>query len=684
MDLDLGFEPRRRAALLEAKSRRSPTVTRPIKLVQGGRGFLVYVPSYAEEEFRGFVLAVFRIESWLSDVMGPVDSQFGAIRVFDGTELLYAQFESGESGAAQKYAGAAGVATVDLLDTKWQLHVEPSAQFIAQRLTPWPWVVLGVGLVLSALLGLIAWLALQQRQRNRDMGVLQIELSTREARTRGVLDNLDIGVALWDADGRLSAWNAPFESYHGDFVDVLKRGLVWQDMVRTVAQKRASEGHAADADAYVARRLEERESPGQPLLRKLDDGSVFVIRDLPMPDGGMIETFTDITTEQRQREDLTAREILLASILANLSHGVAFFDADGYLQRWNEAFLAHYPHLRELVEHKPSLENLVRANVRARDPGVSPGDENERVAARIAEHQASGVALESRTPAGRTILVRKAFADDGGQIITTADVTILKQREQELQRSNRDLEQFAYLASHDLQEPLRMVASYTQLLGRRYGDVLDADGQKFVALAMDGANHMKSLVSDLLEYSRVGRDDAAKQAVALNQVLDLALSSLRLLVAESGVQLFVEPMPSVHGRSKQLVQLFQNLIENAIKFRGDEALLINVSAVRRGPEIEVSVADNGIGVDPRHFERIFEPFKRLHRRDQIAGNGIGLSLCGRIVMEHGGRIGVSSELGKGATFTFTLMASDAGGESGHPELGAPTDADADLICSRAS
>jgi PAS domain S-box-containing protein len=243
---------------------------------------------------------------------------------------------------------------------------------------------------------------------------------------------------------------------------------------------------------------------------------------------------------------------------------------------------------------------------------------------------------------GRDITARRVAAEQ------------LKAAHDELARSNAELEQFAYVASHDLQEPLRMVASYTQLLGKRYGDRLEGDAQEFMAYIVDGAGRMKQLIEDLLAYSRVGTRGREFRPVKLQATLERARINLRAALEESGAELTRDPLPEVVGDEPQLVQLLQNLVGNAIKFRGEAAPRIHVSASEKGAEFEITVRDNGIGIEPQYYERIFMVFQRLHDKGRYPGTGIGLAICKKVVDRHGGRIRVESEPGKGSRFIFTL------------------------------
>ncbi len=232
----------------------------------------------------------------------------------------------------------------------------------------------------------------------------------------------------------------------------------------------------------------------------------------------------------------------------------------------------------------------------------------------------------------------------------------LAQQTAELARSNAELQQFAYVASHDLQEPLRMVASYTQLIKRRYAAKLDGDADEFIDFAVDGATRMQRLINDLLAYSRVGTRGKDLEPTDLNVVFDQAVADLGAAIAESGATVLRGDLPTVPADASQLGQVFQNLVSNAIKFHGDEPPRVEVQAERRDGDWLISVRDNGIGIAPEYAERIFVIFQRLHNRTEYSGTGIGLAICKKIVERHGGRIWMDSQPGQGAGFHFTLPA----------------------------
>ena len=231
----------------------------------------------------------------------------------------------------------------------------------------------------------------------------------------------------------------------------------------------------------------------------------------------------------------------------------------------------------------------------------------------------------------------------------------IQQASEELKRSNNELQQFAYVASHDLQEPLRMIASYVQLLERRYKGRLDSDADEFIAFALDGCMRMKRLIQDLLAYSRAGGQKGSLRRASCLEALDNALANLARTLEENGAIVTHDPLPSLIADHPQLSRIFQNLVGNGLKYRGPDPPRIHISCARgEGDNWIFSVQDNGIGIEPQYFERIFMLFQRLHPQDEVAGSGIGLSICQKILGRMGGKIWLDSTPGKGSTFYFSL------------------------------
>lgn len=234
------------------------------------------------------------------------------------------------------------------------------------------------------------------------------------------------------------------------------------------------------------------------------------------------------------------------------------------------------------------------------------------------------------------------------------ELTTRKKIQKELERSNAELEQFAYLASHDLQEPLRMVISFTQLLAHRYQGKLDDEADRIIGFAVDGAKRMEALIRDLLAYSRVTIKAKPMMSVNCDEVLKLTINNIQITIEETNTTIHTHPLPSLLADRSQLIQVFQNLLANAIKYRSDKPPEIEVGADAQKDCWVFYVKDNGIGIDSRHFDRIFAIFQRLHTRQEYPGTGIGLAICQKIIDRHGGKIWVESELGRGTTFYFTI------------------------------
>jgi signal transduction histidine kinase len=290
-------------------------------------------------------------------------------------------------------------------------------------------------------------------------------------------------------------------------------------------------------------------------------------------------------------------------------------------------------------------------SIRAKTYGItefdSVADSFNRMASELGKRDALLATTNSQLEATnadltREIEERKQMADD------------LKQFTVQLERSNQELEQFAYVASHDLQEPLRVVAGYLQLLERRYKGRLDQDADEFIAFAVDAAKRMQALINDLLAYSRVGRKMKPMEPTDCNQVVAQALKNLRMTIEEFGAVVEVGDLPTVAGDAGQLTLVFQNLIGNAIKFRGETPPVVRIQAKSCPKEWEFSVQDNGIGIDMQYSKRIFLIFQRLHTREEYPGTGIGLAICQKIIERHGGRVWLESQPGQGSTFFFTI------------------------------
>lgn len=337
---------------------------------------------------------------------------------------------------------------------------------------------------------------------------------------------------------------------------------------------------------------------------------------------------------------------------------IVVLDRENRVRLWNQAAVETFGWTSEEVSGRPSP--LVGADGRpifGRPSQSEPGDEEYRTVTR------SGRAIELFVASSPT------YGPDGrvdGRMLVCEDITARKRAEEQLARyaddlyrSNAELENFAYIASHDLREPLRMVRSFTQLLADRYSGQLDEDADKYIHFAVDGATRMEGLIKALLEYSRLDGVAAEPTPVASGEIVERVLAILDPLIDEAGATVTFDTMPTVYGDPDQLLRVFQNLIGNALKFRRDEPARVHVSTYRDGDQQVFSVADNGIGIDPEYFDRIFVIFKRLHGPGEFGGTGMGLAICKKIIERHGGRLWVESEVGAGSTFYFSLPDAEA-------------------------
>jgi PAS domain S-box-containing protein len=387
-----------------------------------------------------------------------------------------------------------------------------------------------------------------------------------------------------------------------------------------------------------------------------------IYRDASGKAVGIFAAARDISERKRAEEELIRSNELLNEEIAermraekdrdrffNLSSDMLCFGGfDGYFKRINPAFSKTLGWSAEELLSKQWIEF------------VHPDDREETDSAK--EQLASGnnlYSFENRykcKDGSYRWLWWNSFPlrDENLMFAIARDITERKYMEEELIRSNKDLQQFAYVASHDLQEPLRNVATCLQMLEKRYKNNLDAEADKLIHYAVEASVRMKALILDLLEYSRVATRQEPQKLVNCEKALDQCMKNLKAAVSESGARITHDPLPSIFGNYSQLLRVLQNLIQNAIKFRGDDPPQIRISAVKDKNEWTFSVKDNGIGIEFRYLDRIFVIFQRLHSMDEYDGTGMGLAIVKKIIERHGGRIWAESEPGMGTTFFFTL------------------------------
>ena len=421
-----------------------------------------------------------------------------------------------------------------------------------------------------------------------------------------------------------------------------------------------------------------KRAPFRNLMCRTHDGSRHIqISGTPLHDaagkfcgyhGAVSDATALIKAEERAATNYRRFREAIECIPASLT----LFDPDDRLVICNSATQNFFPGAKDLLVPGSTFEDLLRADIESGFLWKTDLSVDDWITDRVARHRLANTDVIGALPDGRWIQVIERPTTDGGVIGIRINVTEVKQKEAELeettrqleeqsrdlQRSNTELEQFAYVASHDLQEPLRMVASYCQLLKRRYAGKLDSDADDFIEFAVEGAGRMQRLINDLLGYSRVGHRGEVFVPLSAAEVVKTALGNLQAAIADVGGRVEVGDLPEINGDRTQLVQLFQNLIGNGIKFRRDEPPGVRIAAVPDGEFARFVVEDNGIGIERDYVEKVFLIFQRLHDREKYSGTGIGLAIVKKVVERHGGKVWIESTPGQGSRFQFTLPLAD--------------------------
>jgi PAS domain S-box-containing protein len=570
------------------------------------------------------------------------------------------------AGSSRGFTAEVAVAA-DLLRTEeWRALALRDAE--AKRSLRQAKAVLIAGDLLGILVVVAAFLSVRRDSARRRS--VEQALRESEERYRGLLEAAPDGMVVVNAAGEIVLLNAQAENQFG-----YRRDELLGQKVTSLIPQGFAERLIADGTRTAAEALAQQIGTGIELNGRRRNGSTFPIEIMLSPlDGrtGILVTaaIRDISVRKAAELHLAQMESRYRGLLEAAPDAMVVVNIAGEIVLLNVQAEKQFGYRRD---------ELLGRQVRS----IIPEGFAERLVAdalrssedALAQQIGTGIELSGRRRNGTCFpieIMLSPLEGAEGMLVTAAirDISTRKaaeaellQKVEELKRSNEELGQFAYIASHDLQEPLRMVASYTQLLSRRYKGRLDADADEFIAFAVDGASRMQRLIQDLLAYSRVGTKGKELQETASGRALAQALVNLRAAVEASGAEVTHDSLPVVLADDSQLVQLFQNLVGNAIKYQGPGIPRVHVSAEKSASGRWLfAVRDNGLGIDPQYFERIFGMFQRLHKREEFAGTGIGLAICRKIAERHGGAIEVESEPGQGATFRFTLagIESEAG------------------------
>ena len=529
---------------------------------------------------------------------------------------------------------------------------EKVASFETQRLTK-DGRLLDIWLVVTKLVdaeGKVIGIA----STERDITARQRELEEASRMVTVVRDSND-AITIQDFEGRITAWNRGAELMFGYSEEEALQMTIWQLAPPNKAAEQKDFNRRIFAGEKVSSFETQRLTKDGRLLdvwltvtKLLDDKGKVI---------GIASTERDITARKRAEEALRSASVYNRNLIEASLDPLVMISPEGKITDVNRE--------TELVTGC-GREELV---------GTDFSDyftEPERARAGYRQVFQDGVVrdyvLEIRHRDGRVTPVlysASVYRDEAGKVkgvfAAARDISerkraeaLLKETLEDLKHSNTELEQFAFVTSHDLQEPLRMVASYMQLIEKRYKGKLDADADEFIGYAVDGAVRMKTMINDLLNFSRLGTKGKEAASTDCQLILSTVLTNLSMVIEETKSEITSDPLPLVKGDEAQLVRLFQNLIDNAIKFRGGDAPRIHISCKPQNGSYLFSIRDNGIGIDPRYFDRIFIIFQRLHGTEQYPGTGIGLAMCKKIVDRHRGKIWIESEPGKGTTFYFTL------------------------------
>ncbi len=502
------------------------------------------------------------------------------------------------------------------------------------------------------------------KQREADLLRLTRELHTRSSMFDVILKNMSQGLCLFDADQKVVFANRRYADIYGLKPEDVAPGAT----LKSIIEARLATGLYDNIDhaEYMKYGLETFSQKVSEVVR-LNDGRVIAVLRVPMPDGSLVSTHEDVTERETLNARIADQHMQFEAALDSMVQGLAMYDADHRLTVCNQRYLDMFHMSPDVVKPGVSLEDVMMHSAHV---GNYSEEEARRVLKERIEgrHQTVRRTFTQRMRDGRVIAVMSEPMQSGGTIATCLDITEmdrhtqqLNEYNQKLERSNRELQDFAYVASHDLQEPLRKIEAFGDRLFTRHGKNLPEDGQMFLERMQNAAGRMRRLINDLLDYSRVTTKAKPFVRVSLDEVLAGVLSDLQIRIEESAAVVTADPLPVIDADMTQMRQLLQNVIANALKFRKpDVAPRVSISCTLGesndlyGQLVRIAITDNGIGFDNRYKEQIFTIFQRLHGRLEYEGTGVGLATVRKIVERHCGTIDADGRPGEGATFIIEL------------------------------
>ena len=514
-----------------------------------------------------------------------------------------------------------------------------------------------------------------------DLGV-QLEQIAEAAHMRMMhaLEAMAEGFAIYDPQDRLVVYNRKYLDLNPAIADLIMSGVRYEDLMRATVARSGINLNGMTAEDYVDHRMHNHRSSGRAYEIEHADGRWILANEKRTSDGSIVCIRSDITDMKRRElqllrisQQLHIKNGQFDVALSNMIQGLCLFDADQRLIVCNRRYLEMYGFSADVVQPGATLAEIMRYS-------ASLGNYTEEEAERAIEERRDRIKLSRRATIkqrlrdGRVIAVMSEPTPDGGSIATYQDISDAEQHAQRMQeytekleRSNRELQEFAYVASHDLQEPLRKITAFGDRLQSRYAEALPPEGKLFIDRMQSAARRMSRLIGDLLSYSRVTSNPHPFRNVDLSAVLASVQADMQIGIEESGVSFDVAELPTIEADTTQMGQLLQNILANSIKFRNADApLVITIRSTRHTVSsddeettafVTLTISDNGIGFDNAYKDQIFKIFQRLHGRMDYEGTGIGLATCRKIVERHHGAIDASGVPGVGATMTITLPVS---------------------------